>query len=175
MATVQEHENHQHEGHENDHHHATTVFLVNHIIANLGVLNVKLHQYHWNVKGPNFFTLHKKFEEMYNEANQYFDEFAERLTAVAEKPYATLSEYLEHAFITEEPYDEKITAEAMVETLADDYRTIRNVTIKALQLAVKEEDRVTEEMLVNYKSRLDKTIWMLQAFLGKDALEDEEE
>lgn len=174
MTIVHEQENHHREGHDH-HHHATSAFLTNHIIANLGVLNVKLHQYHWYVQGPYFFTLHEKFEELYNEANQYFDDFAERLIASGEKPYSTLSEYLEHSFITEEPYDEKIAANKMVETLVEDYRTIRDVTIKTIHLASKEGDPVTEDLLVSYKNTLDQTIWMLQSFLGKDALEGEDE
>lgn len=159
----------------NHDHHGTSAFMVNHIVANLGMLNVKLHQYHWHVQGPYFETLHAKFEELYNEANQYFDAFAERLIEVGEKPYSTLKEFSEHAFISEKVYEEKIPAEKMVENLVDDYRTIRDVTIKSIELAAKEDDAVTEDLLVTYKDSIDKTIWMLQAFIGKDALEGEDE
>ncbi|WP_176482058.1 Dps family protein [Paucisalibacillus globulus] len=145
---------------------ATTSTMVNQLVANLGVLHVKLHQYHWYVQGPQFFTLHEKFEELYNEANLKFDEFAERLIAKGEKPYSTLAEYLEHSLIDEEPYYNKIPAEQMVENLVNDYRTIRDVTVKSIELATQEEDPVTEDMLINYKNYLDQTIWMLQAFLG---------
>lgn len=145
---------------------ATTSTMVNQLVANLGVLHVKLHQYHWYVQGPQFFTLHEKFEELYNEVNLRFDEFAERLIAKGEKPYSTLAEYLEHSLIDEEPYYNKIPAEQMVENLVNDYRTIRDVTVKSIELATQEEDPVTEDMLINYKNYLDQTIWMLQAFLG---------
>lgn len=64
-----------------EHHHATAAFMINHLIANQGVLNVKLHQFHWHVQGPDFFTMHEKFEALYNEVNAYFDAFAERLLA----------------------------------------------------------------------------------------------
>jgi starvation-inducible DNA-binding protein len=159
----------------NHDHHGTAAFMVNHIVANLGMLNVKLHQYHWFVQGPHFETLHAKFEELYYEVNQYFDAFAERLIAVGEKPYATLEEFMEHAFISEKIYDEKIPAEQMVENIVEDYRTIRDVTSKGIELADNEGDTVTEDMLVEYKGSIDQNIWMLQAFIGKDALEDEEE
>jgi starvation-inducible DNA-binding protein len=155
-------------------HNATVATTVNHIVADLGVLYVKLHQYHWYVQGPHFYTLHEKFEEMYNEVNQYFDEFAERLIAKGEKPYSTLAEYLEHTSISEKPYEEKIPADQMVENLVDDYRTIRDITVKAIDLADKEEDSVTEDLLTGYKNDVDNTIWMLQAYIGKDALEGEE-
>lgn len=161
--------------HTYEHHHATAAFMMNHLVANLGVLNVKLHQYHWYVQGPNFYTLHEKFDELYNEANQYFDAFAERLIALGERPYSTLEEFLEHSFIKEKVYSEKIVADRMVENLVEDYRTIRDVTVKAIELAQKEGDSVTEDLLIGYKSNLDATIWMLQAYLGKDALEGEDE
>lgn len=156
-------------------HHATAEFMTNHLVANLGMLNVKLHQYHWHVQGPHFFTLHTKFEELYDEANQYFDTFAERLISTGAKPYSTLDEFIEHSFIQENVYDGKITAEKMVANLVDDYRTIRDVTVKGIQLASQEEDHVTEDMLIDYKKSIDVNIWVLQAYLGKDALEDEEE
>lgn len=156
-------------------HQATAGFMTNHLVANLGMLNVKLHQYHWHIQGPHFFTLHTKFEALYNEANQYFDTFAERLISTGEKPYSTLGEFIEHSFIQESVYDEKITAEKMVANLVADYRTIRDVTVKGIQLASQEEDHVTEDMLIGYKENVDVNIWMLQAYLGKDTLEGEEE
>jgi len=156
------------------HNQATAANTVNHLVANLGVLYVKLHQYHWYVQGAHFYTLHEKFEELYNEVNQYFDEFAERLIAKGEKPYSTLAEYLEHASISEKPYEEKIPADKMVENLVDDYRTIRDVTEKGIDLADKEGDSVTEDLLTGYKNDVDNTIWMLQAYIGKGALEGEE-
>ena len=153
--------------------HATAASTVNSIVANLGVLYVKLHQYHWYVQGPHFYTLHEKFEELYNEVNQNFDEFAERLIAKGEKPYSTLAEYLEHASISEKPYEEKIPADQMVENLVNDYRIIRDVTAKGIELSANEEDAVTEDLLTGYKSSVDNTIWMLQAYIGKTALEGE--
>ncbi|UJL46694.1 DNA starvation/stationary phase protection protein [Virgibacillus sp. NKC19-16] len=161
--------------HIHEDHHATAAFMTNHIVANLGVLNIKLHQYHWHIQGPHFFTLHAKFEELYNEVNQYFDAFAERLIALGQNPYSTLEEFLEHTFIHEKTYDKKIAADKMVENLVTDYRTIQDVAIKAIELAGKEEDAVTEDLLIDYKDSIDSTIWMLQAYLGKDAQDGEEE
>ncbi|QKY70386.1 hypothetical protein Len3610_12960 [Lentibacillus sp. CBA3610] len=63
----------------------------------------------------------------------------------------------------------------MVENLVEDYRTIRDVTVKGIELADQEEDPVTEDMLTEYKASIDANIWMLQAYLGKDPHEGEEE
>jgi starvation-inducible DNA-binding protein len=70
------------------------VSILNKQIANWSVLYTKLHNYHWYVKGGQFFTLHVKFEEFYNEAGLHVDELAERLLAIGGKPAATLKEYL---------------------------------------------------------------------------------
>src|SRR5690625_3663618 len=83
---------------------------LNRLVADQTVLYMKIHQYHWYVQGPHFFTLHVKFEELYDESNEYFDAFAERLIAKGEKPFSTLGEYLEHASITEKPYHKKLSA-----------------------------------------------------------------
>lgn len=151
-----------------EHSKNTTSAVVNQLVANQGVLYVKLHQYHWFVQGTHFFTLHEKFEELYNETSEQFDAFAERLLAKGEKPFSTLGEYLEHAVITEKKYDQKISADDMVRNLIDDYRVIKNVALEGIKLAGEENDVVTEDMLIAYKEGIDQTVWMLEAYLGND-------
>jgi|SRR5690625_114305 len=146
----------------------TVATVVNHLVANQGVLFVKLHQYHWYVQGPHFFTLHEKFEELYNETNEQFDVFAERLLAKGEKPFSTLGEFLSHASISEKVYDEKISAEDMVRNLISDFQTIKGIAKEGVALAGEEDDDITEDMLIGYTEGIDTTIWMLEAYLGND-------
>lgn len=146
----------------------TLSFIVNQLIANQGVLFVKLHQYHWYVQGPQFFTLHSKFEELYNETIAQFDVFAERLIARGEKPYSTLGEFIEHSTISEKPYQAKLSAEVMVNNLVEDYNEIKKLTLEGIELADDEDDSVTEDMLIGYIESIEKTLWMLKAFLGSD-------
>ena len=87
-------------------------------IANWSVLYTKLHRFHWYVKGPLFFTLHAKFEELYDEAALVVDQVAERLLAVQGEPIATMKEYLETASIQESNNETK--ASDMVATLVKD-------------------------------------------------------
>src|SRR5690625_4996897 len=126
----------------------TASSVVNQLVANQGVLFVKLHQYHWYVQGTHFFTLHEKFEELYNDTNENFDAFAERLIAKGEKPFSTLGEYLEHASITEKPYDKKLSAEQMVGNVVADYRTIKAIAVEGSELAGEAGDAATEDMLI---------------------------
>src|SRR5699024_10252713 len=125
-----------------EHSKNTTSAVVNQLVANQGVLYVKLHQYHWFVQGTHFFTLHENFKELYNETREQFEAYEERLLEKGEKPLSTLGEYLEHTVITKKKYDQKISADDMVRNLIDDYRVIKNVALESIKLAGEENDVV---------------------------------
>ncbi|GEM_PF-54001 len=144
-----------------------TGVALNKLVANLGVFYVKLHQYHWYVTGSDFFTLHEKFEELYNDVSEHFDAFAERMIAKGEKPSSTLQEFLEYAVIEEKPYDEPISSEQMVGNLINDYDKLKRVAKAGITVAGEEGDDVTEDMLIGYVEQIDLHIWMLRAFLNK--------
>ncbi|MEG0288121.1 MAG: DNA starvation/stationary phase protection protein [Carnobacterium sp.] len=145
--------------------------LLNDMVASHGVFITKLYQHHFYVQGPHFFTLHIKFEELYKETTEHFDELAERLIAIGGKPYATLKEFLEHSAIEEKPYTEKVPAEEMVASTVADYRILCDNLEAGIKLTGEAGDDVTQDLLIAYKTGVDKNIWMLQAFLGKDPLE----
>ncbi|KHD84231.1 Dps family protein [Heyndrickxia ginsengihumi] len=133
-------------------------------VANWSVLYTKLHNYHWYVKGPLFFTLHEKFEELYNEAGEIVDELAERILALGGKPAATLSEYLHLATIEEAVKD--VSAEDMVNSLIQDYRQLKAELKKLIDLASDEKDDVTEDMAIALVEKIDTHVWMLSALLN---------
>lgn len=134
-------------------------------IANWSVLYTKLHRYHWFVKGPLFFTLHEKFEELYNEAAEVVDEAAERLLAIGGSPGASLKEFLSITTLEESNGEKK--AEEMVAALASDYKHIKEQLISLTQLAEEQEDQVTADFAIGLMEKLDTHIWMLQAYLGE--------
>ena len=139
------------------------VQLVNKEIANLTVLYTKLHNYHWFVTGTHFFALHTKLEELYNEATMNLDELAERLLALGEKPVATIKEYLELTTIEEATGNE--TTEDMVQSVINDFEKISRELVEAIDLAEKDEDQVTADLLIGMKKSLNKNVWMLRAYL----------
>jgi starvation-inducible DNA-binding protein len=139
--------------------------VLNKQIANWNVLYVKLHNYHWYVKGGQFFTLHEKFEELYNEAGVNNDELAERLLAIGGEPLATMKAYLEVASITEASNEEDATQ--MVETLVADYTTMIEELKEGMDIAEQSNDETTGDMLLAIHSSLEKHVWMLRAYLGK--------
>lgn len=138
---------------------------VNKQIANWNVLYVKLHNYHWFVKGTHFFTLHELFEQLYDEAHTHIDELAERLLALGEKPVATMKEALEIASIQEASETE--TAEEMVQVTQRDFEVMIEELKNGMSLAEEARDEGTADMLLSIHQSLEKHVWMLKSFLGQ--------
>lgn len=141
------------------------VVVLNQQVANWTVAFTKLHNFHWYVKGPNFFSLHTKFEELYDEASQYIDDLAERILATGGNPVATLKESLELSIIEEAGKGYK--AEEMVEELSKDFDNISKQLEQAIEVASNAEDDVTEDMFIGMQTNIDKHNWMLKSYLGR--------
>lgn len=139
--------------------------MVNQQIANWTVLYIKLHNYHWYVTGPEFFTLHAKFEELYNEAALHIDELAERLLAMGDKPVATMTGALVLASVKEAAGDE--SASDMVASIVHDYSTMIEELKRGMELAGEVHDETTSDLLLSIHSGLEKHVWMLNSFLGR--------
>ncbi|WP_340018673.1 DNA starvation/stationary phase protection protein [Paenibacillus sp. FSL H3-0457] len=139
--------------------------VLNRQIAGWSVLYTKLHSFHWYVQGPHFFTLHAKFEELYNLATANMDEVAERLLAIGGRPVATMGEQLRLSPIEEA--QGQLSAERMVESVVADLHTMVEVIRQGIHEAGEAEDNATEDMLIGFTAALDKEVWMLNAFLGK--------
>ena len=138
---------------------------LNELVATWSVLYTKLHNYHWYVSGPSFFTLHTKFEELYNEVTLNLDEIAERILSKGGKPIATLKEHLALSHVSEATGNE--SAEEMVQTTIDDFKKVMDALKEAMETAAEEGDDRTEDLLNGNYQSLEKHTWMLSAFLGK--------
>lgn len=139
--------------------------VLNKQVANWNVLFTKLHNYHWYVTGPQFFTLHEKFEQLYTEAATHIDEIAERILAIGGKPVATMKEYLELSSVQEAAYGE--TAEGMVEAIMKDYEVMLGELKKGMTIAQDADDETTSDLLLGIYTELEKHAWMLRAFLNQ--------
>ena len=74
---------------------------LNTFLSDLNVFYRKLQNYHWNIKGKDFFVIHAKLEEYYDEINEQVDEVAEHILALGGEPLGTLKDYLNETKITE--------------------------------------------------------------------------
>lgn len=138
--------------------------VLNTQIANWNLLFTKLHNYHWYVKGPQFFTLHVKFEELYTEAAIHVDNLAERLLALGGSPVATLHEVIGKATVKDASGNEN--SNEMVRTLVADFGIIAGELKEGMSIADHEGDETTGDMLLAIHSSLEKHLWMLKAYLG---------
>ncbi|QTH42484.1 DNA starvation/stationary phase protection protein [Cohnella sp. LGH] len=143
----------------------TVSTVLNQQIANWTVLYMKLHNFHWYVNGPQFFTLHAKFEELYTEAATHVDVLAERLLAIGGKPVATLTESLRLSSVREASGDE--SAEQMASFVAEDFAQLAGELKQGIKVAESFDDEDTADLLLGMKTGLEKHAWMLNAFVGR--------
>ncbi|MCT4780770.1 MULTISPECIES: DNA starvation/stationary phase protection protein [Exiguobacterium] len=142
--------------------HAKTA--LNQQVANYGVLFVKLHNYHWYIKGPEFLTLHVKLEELYTWVSEQYDVVAERLLMNNGMPSATLKEYLEQT--TLEEAKSGLSADEMVESVISDFQQVRKEMLDAIEHLESQDVTVEDDLLAQAKE-IEKQIWMLRATLKK--------
>ncbi len=137
---------------------------LNLLLANLHVHYQKLRNYHWNVTGSDFFDLHEKFEEEYNEVKVEIDEIAERIRVFGHTPASTLQSYLEMSEIKETGTD--LSGTDMVKEVLSDFEILLSFMVDALEAAGEIGDVATEDMLTGYIKRTEKMHWMLTSFIS---------
>jgi starvation-inducible DNA-binding protein len=138
---------------------------LNELLANYSVHYQKLRNYHWNVKGSDFFDLHERFEQQYNEARENIDEVAERIRVFGKTPLSTMQDYLRVSEIKETGTD--LESEIMVREVLSDFRILLEYLFKVVDVAADVGDSGTEEMIKGFIHQIEKHHWMLSAFLAK--------
>jgi len=133
--------------------------------ADYSVFYRKLRAFHWNVKGPNFFTLHEKFEELYDAFAVKVDELAERALTLGGEPIPTYKAVLDATRLKEVP--EMPDASGMVEALYSDLKDLNQWTRETIESAEKAGDIGTSSLLEDFAVAGEKEAWMLRSFLGK--------
>ncbi|MFD2671414.1 Dps family protein [Marinicrinis sediminis] len=139
--------------------------LLNQQVANFSILFVKLHHYHWFVKGTSFFKLHETFEAYYDEAAQVIDDLAERILTIGGKPQSRMSEYLQTTTLQEASGNEQ--AAQMVQQVKADFEQIVQELGESRIQAEDAGDQVSGDMLLGIQESLEKHIWMLHSFLSE--------
>ncbi len=139
-----------------------TVEALNKLLAEYHVYYQKLRNFHWNVSGENFFDLHVKFEELYDEAKLKIDEIAERILTLRFQPVSNFSDYLKASDIKESPSD--LSDREMVDAILDDHGTLLTQLREVVDQADKGGDEGTIDLVGAYIRELEKTSWMLDAW-----------
>ena len=142
-----------------------TVKELNVLLADYHLYYQKLRNFHWNVIGKNFFDLHVKFEELYEDAKTKVDEIAERVLTLRFQPTSNLSEYLEISSIKES--SSNLSDSEMIKTLLNDHSILLIQMRKVSESAEKGGDDGTIDLMGGYIRELEKTSWMLDAWKMK--------
>jgi starvation-inducible DNA-binding protein len=137
---------------------------LNELLANYHLYYQNLRGFHWNIKGVNFFQLHAKFEELYNNALTRIDAIAERILTIGQPPLHTFSNYLSVSTIKEAS-----NLSSDNETVATTYQNltvILNLEREIMSLASETGDEGTVALISEDINEIEKTLWMLNAFLS---------
>ncbi len=143
---------------------AEVVEALSRVLADTYTLHLKTLNYHWNVTGPMFRTLHDLFEDQHEELAEAVDDLAERIRALghpAPGSYQAFSRLTSLRDPTEVP-----DAEGMIRELAADHDTIARLALETLDVADDADDPVTEDLLIERMEEHHRTAWMLRSLLG---------
>ena len=133
------------------------------VLADTAALTLKTQNYHWNVTGPNFSSLHSLFESQYNEMNAALDEIAERIRTLNVRVPAGLKAFGMQTTVLDG--DHKAKASVMLNDLVDGHQTVVKALNTALEVAESAGDEASVDVLIGRIQVHDKHLWMLKSTL----------
>lgn len=137
---------------------------LNTLLANFQVYYQNVRGLHWNIKGKNFFELHTKFEEFYTDAQEKVDMIAERILTLQGIPLHTFEDY---TLLAKVPVGKNISNDVEAVTLVvNSLAELLKIERAILELSDEAEDEGTNSMMSDFISEQEKTLWMMNAWLG---------
>lgn len=133
------------------------------LLADTYTLFLKTHNFHWNVTGPMFNSLHLTFEAQYNELFQAVDLVAERIRALGFFAPGSYKEFSQLTKVTEASNVPK--ANDMIRQLVEGHETVAKTARATFPVAEAAADEVTCDLLTQRLQIHEKTAWMLRSFL----------
>jgi len=133
------------------------------LLADTYTLYLQTHNFHWNVTGPMFQTLHLMFEQQYNELALAVDLIAERIRALGHPAPGTYSEYAKLSSIKDVQGVPK--AKDMIRILVQGQETVVRTARAVFPAADKANDEPTADLLTQRMQIHEKTAWMLRSLL----------
>ena len=137
---------------------------LNKLLASYQILYMNVRGFHWNIRGNQFFELHLKFEEIYNDLLLKVDALAERILTLDGVPLHSFSDYIKVSAIPEQKglHDGR----ACVESLLESFRELLVAQRRILAQAAEAGDEGTASILSDYVQQQEKLVWMLRAYLA---------
>tara|TARA_R110000764_G_scaffold99205_1_gene183835 strand:+ start:306 stop:785 length:480 start_codon:yes stop_codon:yes gene_type:complete len=135
---------------------------LNDVLSNYQMFYMNLRGFHWNIKGKNFFELHLKFEELYNDALLKVDEIAERVLTLSKTPIHTFAKYIENSEI--KAIENVVDGDKAVDNILESLSILLKKERATLKIAAEAEDEGTVSLMSDYIVQQEKLVWMLSAY-----------
>lgn len=133
------------------------------VLADTYTLYLKTHNFHWNVTGPMFQTLHLMFETQYNELALAVDLVAERIRSLGHPAPGTYKQFIQLSSIKE--VDGVPKAQDMIRLLVEGHETVARTARQVFKIAEGVSDQPTCDLLTQRMQTHEKTAWMLRSLL----------
>lgn len=135
------------------------------LLANYSVFYINVRGFHWNIKGKEFFELHVKFEELYNNLVLKIDEISERIRTLGFVPLHAYSDYLEISEIKE--MKNISDGPKALQRIVDSLGIIISLQREILEISAAIKDEGTNTLMGDYITEQEKLVWMYGSYLGK--------
>ncbi len=143
---------------------SNTVEKLNNILADLQVMYQNLRTMHWLVKGSDFYTLHKLYEEYYTETAEVVDQVAERILMLGGIPLHQYADYLNTATIV--PVAEVPKGKESLKIVVSNYEQLLDSYRKIIAFAAADSDEGTVALFSELIASTEKKLWMLKSTLA---------
>lgn len=138
-------------------------------LASFWVLYAQYHKHHWLVEGPQFRDIHLFLEENYKQIHEHLDQVAERITLLGYSPTTRLANYVELAYIEEEPEGVFRIRDSFMRDMENE-KTMAIELRKSIQKAFENGDYGTKSLLEEILAEVEDRAHHLEHFLGEDSL-----
>ncbi|WP_297404399.1 DNA starvation/stationary phase protection protein [uncultured Cetobacterium sp.] len=141
------------------------IFQMNKFVGDLHVFKTKLHNFHWNLVGEQFFVIHPMLDGIMGEVDTQIDAVAERLLMKNERPFASLEVYLKHTVINEIE-SKAYNGKEVVTCMHEDFKLLLSEINIIIKIAEDVDDQETLALLTDAAALYQKHIWMFGAWLA---------
>lgn len=141
-----------------------SVALLNDFLVLAIDLRLQVKQAHWNVRGPNFISLHELFDRLAGELDEATDELAERITALGGRALGTAPRVAKKTDLDDLP-GKATWGQDLLALLADRYAAVADCAGLAIERAQNADDEVTADLFIKTAHGLDRALWFLEATL----------
>ena len=138
---------------------------LNTYLANLAVLNIKIHNLHWNIVGSQFVSVHEYLESEYDKAGERLDEVAELIRMSGEFPVANLKEYLEISTIKEIKTSKEVSIKEALERVLSDIKLQKELALEIRKEADEADNFPVANVMENHIEDYNKQIWFVESSL----------